>query len=57
MWRCRTSNNTEFRLPYKMSQREVDSGQGEAERTNSATEDALADGATIDREFEKDLLI
>ena len=27
--------------------------QGEAERTNSATGDALADGATIDREFEK----
>ena len=30
-----------------------DSGQGEAERTNSATGDALADRATIDREFDK----
>ena len=27
--------------------------QGEAERRNSATGDALTDGATIDREFEK----
>ena len=30
-----------------------DSGQGEAERTNSAVGDALVDGATIDKEFEK----
>ena len=47
--------NSEYRIRCHRSR--GDSEQGEAERTNSAIGDALVDGATIDWEFKKDLLI